>query len=65
MMTSKPGWKTTEFWISFIVTIVGLVTASGILEGAEPDSWPVKAVGLVTAVLASLGYTASRTNVKR
>ena len=27
----NPGWKTTEFWILGLVTIVGLLLASGII----------------------------------
>ena len=57
----KPGYKTTEFWLSAIATIVGLVLASGlIVEGSSV----ARIVGGVVAVLAALGYTASRAKIK-
>ena len=60
----KPGYKTTEFWLSTLATIVGLVMASGVLEGQAEGSWPVKLIGGVVSLLAVLGYTASRAKVK-
>ncbi len=57
----KPGYKTTEFWLSAVATIVGLVLASGIVPSNGP--W-VQVTGLITGVLGALGYTVSRGNVK-
>ena len=57
----KPGFKTTEFWLSAAATLVGLAIASGIVPTS--GTWP-QIVGLVTGVLGALGYTVSRTAVK-
>jgi len=58
----KPGYKTSEFWLSAVASIIGLVMASGAIEsGSSYD----KAVGLVVTVLAAMGYTASRATVKK
>lgn len=57
----KPGYKTTEFWLSAVATIVGLVLASGIVPSNGP--W-VQVTGLITGVLGALGYTVSRGSVK-
>ena len=57
----KPGYKTTEFWLSAAATVVGLAIASGIVPTS--GTWP-QIVGLVTGVLGALGYTVSRTAVK-
>jgi hypothetical protein len=57
----KPGYKTTEFWLSAGATLVGLAIASGIVP--ETGIWP-KIVGLVVAAFTSMGYTVSRTSVK-
>jgi len=57
----KPGFKTTEFWLSAAATVVGLAIASGIVPTS--GTWP-QIVGLVTGVLGALGYTVSRTAVK-
>ena len=58
---SKPGFKTTEFWLSAIAMILGVVMASG----AVHDGGIVAQIaGGVLSVLSSLGYTAARTKVK-
>jgi len=59
--TVKPGYKTTEFWMTAGATAVGLALASGIV----PDTgvWP-KIVALVISAFAAMGYTVSRTSVK-
>jgi len=60
----KPGYKTTEFWLSALATILGLVMASGILDTQDPHSWAVRIVGGLISLLASMGYTAGRSKVK-
>jgi hypothetical protein len=57
----KPGYKTTEFWMSAGATLVGLAIASGIVP--DTGMWP-KIVALVVAAFSAMGYTVSRTNVK-
>jgi hypothetical protein len=57
----KPGWKTTEFWLSAIVTLAGLVVASGAFSDTSSVA---KAVSLIVSGLATLGYTTSRTTAK-
>ena len=59
--TVKPGYQTTEFWLSAAATLVGLAIASGIVP--TTGTWP-QVVGLVTGVLGAMGYTVSRTTVK-
>ncbi len=57
----KAGFKTTEFWLSSAATILGIALASG----AVPEGGlAAQIIGGVLAVLAGLGYTASRTIVK-
>jgi len=60
----KPGWKSTEFWLSTVATLVGLVMASGILDTVADTHWSVRVIGGVVAVLAALGYTSSRAKLK-
>ena len=57
----KPGYQTTEFWMTAAATVVGLAIASGIVPTS--GTWP-QIVGLVTGVLGAMGYTVSRTAVK-
>ena len=55
----KPGYKTTEFWLSLVAMIVGAIAASGILDSTETDM-DNKLVGLIITVLGALGYTVTR-----
>jgi hypothetical protein len=57
----KPGYKTTEFWLTAAASIVGLVLASGILS---VDGEAFRLVGLGAAVLTSLGYSVARAKTK-
>jgi len=60
--SQKPGWKTTEFWLSTVATVVGLALASG----AVPETGtPATIAGAVVAILAALGYTVTRGGVKK
>lgn len=57
----KPGWKTTEFWLSLVVIIIGALLSSGLLEGT--GKWQ-QIVGAIASVLTALGYTWTRGRVK-
>jgi hypothetical protein len=57
----KPGWKTTEFWLSFFALILGAAMASGALP---ETGMAQQIVGGVLAILAQLGYTAARNTIK-
>ena len=62
--TTKPGYKTTEFWLSLLATLLGFLLASGVMDAVPEESWIAKLIGGVVAVLATLGYSASRAKVK-
>jgi hypothetical protein len=57
----KPGYQTTEFWLTTAATLVGLMIASGIIPTS--GIWP-QIVGVVSSVLSSLGYSIGRSLVK-
>lgn len=58
----KPGYKTSEFWLSLVSVLAGAIAASG----AFPDeSGVMRVVGLITAALGAMGYSASRTFAKK
>ena len=61
-MPPKPGYKTTEFWMSVAAVLMGAFVASGAvgLEGTA-----AQIVGLVEAALVALGYTGARLTLKR
>ena len=57
----KPGYKTTEFYVSLAAMAVGAFLASGAL----PDSHPaVKIAGVVAMLLSAMGYQVQRTTAK-
>jgi len=64
MNETKPGYKTTEFWLSVLATLLGFLLASGAMDTVPQDSWIAKLIGGAVAVLATLGYSASRAKVK-
>ena len=58
----KPGIHSSEFYISLAVTILGALMSTGVII---PDSTVGKIIGAVLMVAAALGYTASRTLLKK
>lgn len=61
MDTIKPGYKTTEFWLSLLALVLGAVAAAGVL----PDGGlATQVIGGILAILSQLGYTASRAKLK-
>lgn len=57
----KNGFLTSEFVMSLVAAICGVLLASGKLGDG---SLAAQIVGGVVSVLASLGYTSSRTQLK-
>lgn len=56
----KPGYKSTEFWLTLVATIIGAVLASGI---TGDNQW-VQMVGAIASVLAPAAYARGRSLVK-
>jgi len=60
-VATKPGYKTTEFWLSAAAMIISQLYASGVIgEGGTAS----KIVALVASLLTALGYTAARAKAK-
>jgi len=60
-MAAKPGFKTSEFWLTAAATIVGLLVASGAFADAGPIG---KALALLASALATAGYSYGRSLAK-
>lgn len=58
-----PGWKTTEFWKAAVVTVVGLVLASGAIHVPEGGIAGQIIGGIMATVVPSI-YSLSRAAVK-
>jgi len=60
-METKPGFKTTEFWLTAAATVLAFFLASGVM----PESSPVvKMLAFAYAALSSMGYAYGRSLVK-
>jgi hypothetical protein len=58
---TKPGYQTTEFWLSLAATVVGALLASGAIEAGTV--WD-RIAGTIAATLAAMGYSSARAKVK-
>ena len=59
---TKPGYKTTEFWLSLAAVALGGVMAAGVfkMEGST-----AQIVGVIESALVALGYTGARLTLKK
>jgi hypothetical protein len=58
-MDTKPGYKTTEFWMAAIASVLTILNQSGAIGHAIPTDAVLSIAGLVAA------YVASRAVVKK
>ena len=60
--TTKPGFKTTEFWLSLAAVVLGGLMAAGVfkMEGST-----AQVVGIIESALVALGYTGARLTLKK
>lgn len=57
----KPGWRTTEFYLSSAAVLLGVLYASGLITTGSP--WD-RLAGIAATLLAAMGYTVVRGSVK-
>lgn len=64
----KPGYKTTEFWVTLIVQILGILVLLGVITPEQQDAL-AKAVaqgaGAIAMALSAFGYARSRGQAKK
>ncbi len=60
----KPGYLTTEFWMSIGVAIVGLLIGYGVLTSEEADLWLALIAAIIPAIV-TVGYSISRAIAKK
>jgi hypothetical protein len=61
---TKPGYKTTEFWLSTAAIVIGLLYAAGVVAPEGTDALS-KAIAFGATALAALGYSVSRGLAKK
>lgn len=57
----KPGYKTTEFYLTLVTILVGTALSTGFI----PVGLPGTIAGTILTVLAALGYTYYRGELKK
>jgi len=67
----KPGWQSTEFWITALGQLLVLLALSGAINSADSDKLETAVSNLVTAVVAIVSnalivirYIRSRSDLK-
>lgn len=68
MAETKPGIKTSEFWGSTIISLIGILAAFNFLtpeQSGELTKVAVPVGGLIAAAIASFGYSRSRGQAKK
>lgn len=58
LMTTRPGWRTTEFWVTLFVA------AAGVLTNVYSNKPWAQVAGAVAAALVSMGYVQGRSKIK-
>lgn len=58
---AKPGYKTSEFWLKLAAVALTALYASGTLT----TNTALAIAGIAATILGALGYTVSRTLVKK
>lgn len=58
----KPGYKTTEFWMSLGASVLGALMSSGALADTSDT---MKFLGMGASMLSALGYTVCRSWAKK
>jgi len=67
-MSQKPGWQTSELWITAGANVIALLALGGVFENADmvqvTDNF-TQAVGGIFGVIANVVYIWSRTRIKQ
>lgn len=60
-VATRPGWKTSEFWLTLAAILMSQLYASGVVGDGGTVA---KVAGIAASVLGALGYTVARTKAK-
>ena len=63
----KEGYKSTEFWLSAVVSLLGMLATLGILDGDQARTLSdsvQQVVGGLVAIYATVRYIANRSALK-
>lgn len=57
----RPGWQTSEFWLTLVAVILTAILSSGAIDDVPTVA---KVISAIVAALAALGYTGGRAMLK-
>ena len=64
----KPGIKTTEFWVSTIIAVFGVLVATGVITPEQNSALSesvTQIAGAIMSAAGAFGYAVSRGNAKK
>jgi len=64
----KPGIKTTEFWVSILASVMGILVTTGVFDAGQANEISgavVKCGGAVLTAISAAGYAYSRAITKK
>lgn len=61
----KPGWQTTEFWLTILNTVLMALVSFNVLQQDAADNVAALAGSIIAAVLPIVVYIVGRSLVKR
>ncbi len=65
--TPRAGYRSTEFWLSLLVTIPGILVMAGVVPSSDEPNLETLATKMAAGLAASIAvwrYVASRTQLK-
>ena len=66
-VTPTPGYKTTEFWVTVVCQIIGMLALAGVFTHEQSTALTAAITQIVAAVVmgaSAFGYSLSRGNAK-
>jgi len=64
----KPGWKSTEFWVTVVTSLISILAAGGFISVDDAETaqgGATQIAGLIGLVIAQVGYATSRGSAKK
>jgi len=65
---AKPGYKTTEFWVTVVCQLIGILALAGVFTAEQSAALTESITQIVGAVVmgaSAFGYSLSRGNAKK
>lgn len=57
-MDPKPGWQTTEFWLSLATSVITVLVVTGLLKPTDQNKIAEAVNGVITSIFAVVAHGA-------